>query len=357
MFNFIKKYINKNEIINDSTLLFYDKKDILNLNFKNDNFNNNNLHYFEVINEYLNKTIKKEEKLSYENFINVLFFSFDNEILCEFLPIDFQNNSTDKLKLILNFIETKKYGNKFLHPDKATYSYKFDKILTEVLSCSNIFKLFYSLNLNKTNFDDMGKIVNFIFSLATKFVNKDNEIIVQLSYNVMEMDNKERTNQLGYLTVNLINNCYQEKVKKISDDESVFSLLFNVFSFIPLDYNNYNFEYLNNIFEKMSQQILNEAIIFTSNHEINKDYSKNKHNTLSKEEVLQMFYEDKIEILYKYIGIIFNSISDNYNNNYKSAFEFLNLIEKYYFYKLEFNSKTHEDNLSLKDDIKNIRAR
>ena len=110
MFNFIKKYINKNEIINDSTLLFYDKKDILNLNFKNDNFNNNNLHYFEVINEYLNKTIKKEEKLSYENFINVLFFSFDNEILCEFLPIDFQNNSTDKLKLILNFIETKKYG-------------------------------------------------------------------------------------------------------------------------------------------------------------------------------------------------------------------------------------------------------
>ena len=64
----------------------------------------------------------------------------------------------------------------------------------------------------------------------------------------------------------------------------------------------------------MSQQILNEAIIFTSNHEINKDYSKNKHNTLSKEEVLQMFYEDKIEILYKYIGIIFNSISDNYNN-------------------------------------------
>ena len=77
MFNFIKKYINKNEIINDSTLLFYDKKDILNLNFKNDNFNNNNLHYFEVINEYLNKTIKKEEKLSYENFINCIMLLFN----------------------------------------------------------------------------------------------------------------------------------------------------------------------------------------------------------------------------------------------------------------------------------------
>ena len=99
MFNFIKKYINKNEIINDSTLLFYDKKDILNLNFKNDNFNNNNLHYFEVINEYLNFYLDLFQ-LNYPIVFNKLNF------------MDNYNKINLKLDVVFNIKQSNKKLNK-----------------------------------------------------------------------------------------------------------------------------------------------------------------------------------------------------------------------------------------------------